>query len=280
MAFLCLLFITSCNKKIDYHPEWDVSTMSGKIDGVLLQCTSASAQSFVLGAKTTLQIIGNKGNSGFSIMIDDFKGVGTYNVSDQNLATYLLGTAGLQDAYISSSTGSVKITSYTENLIKGVFEFKGQNILNSDTKNITEGQFTINLTPVKIPETNNGTNNLSAKIDGVTTGFTGEAISTATPLGNLLSIVTANGEKRIILSVIGYKGAGTYDLANEGTGGYMKDQTATGSFSAETGTLVITSDAGGKIKGTFSFKAPNEDYRIQTSVNVTDGTFDLPYSKK
>ncbi|SER54902.1 DUF6252 family protein [Pedobacter rhizosphaerae] len=280
MAFLCLLFTTSCNKKIDYHPEWDVSIMSGKVDGVLLQCSSASAQTFVVGAKKTLQIIGNKGSSGFSIMIDDFKGAGTYNLSDQNLATYLLGTSGLQDAYLSSSSGSVKITSYTEKQIKGVFEFKGQNIVSLNTKNITEGQFTINLVPVKIPETNSGTNNLSAKIDGVTTGFTGEGISTASPVGNLLSIVTANGEKRIILSVIGYKGAGTYDLANDGTGAYMKDQTATGSFSAETGTLVVSSDAGGKIKGTFSFKAPNEDYRIQTTVNVTDGTFDLPFSKK
>jgi len=254
--------------------------MSAKVDGTLLQCSVASAQIFVVGSKTTLQIIGNKGLSGFSIMINDFKGVGTYQFSDQNLGIYAPGTSGLQDGYISNSTGTVKITSYTANqIIKGTFEFKGENMITSAQKNITEGQFSISLVPIKLPETNNSTNNLSAKIDGTVIGFTGEAISVVTPIGNTLSIITVNGEKRMILGVIGYKGAGTYDLASEGTGAYMKDQTPTGSFSAESGTLTISSDSGGRLKGTFSFKAPNEDYQIKTSVTVTEGTFDLPYKK-
>lgn len=254
--------------------------MSAKVDGTLLQCSVASAQIFVVGSKTTLQIIGNKGLSGFSIMINDFKGVGTYQFSDQNLGIYAPGTSGLQDGYISNSTGTVKITNYTANqIIKGTFEFKGENMITSAQKNITEGQFSISLVPIKLPETNNSTNNLSAKVDGTVIGFTGEAISVASPIGNTLSIITVNGEKRMILGVIGYKGAGTYDLASEGTGAYMKDQTPTGSFSAESGTLTISSDSGGRIKGTFSFKAPNEDYQIKTSVTVTEGTFDLPYKK-
>lgn len=43
---------------------------------------------------------------------------------------------------------------------------------------------------------------------------------------------------------------------------------------------MITSEAGDKLKGTFAFKAPNENTTINTSVTVTDGTFDLPFSKK
>lgn len=279
---LCLIITSSCKKEIDYHPEWDVSSMSGKIDGVLLQCTFATAQTYVIGGKTTLQILGNKVTSGFSLVINDFKGVGTYTLSDSNIATYLPNTAGLQDAYLSNSNGTIKITSYlADKYIKGTFEFKGQNYVTSDTKTISEGQFSISLVPVKLPETNNSTNNLSAKVDGTTIGFAGEATLVTMPIiGNLLTIVTINGDKRMILSVIGYKGAGTYDLATDGIGTYMKDQSPTGSFSATSGTIVITSEAGGKLKGTFSFKAPNENTTINTSVTVTDGTFDLPFSKK
>jgi len=256
--------------------------MSAKVDGTLLQCTLATAQVYDVGGKISVQISGNKGTNGFSLMLSDFKGVGTYSLTDNNLAVYLQNTSSISDGYIGTSGGTIKITSYlADKYIKGTFEFKGDNLSNLTSKTITEGQFNISLVPVKLPETNNSTNNLSAKVDGTTIGFTGEAISTTAPIiGNILTIVTINGEKRMILGIIGYKGVGTYDLSTDGTGSYMKDQTPTGSFTATSGTLVITSEAGGKLKGTFSFKAPNENATINTSVTVTDGTFDLPYSKK
>nr|WP_227256266.1 DUF6252 family protein [Pedobacter sp. MR2016-19] len=257
--------------------------MSAKVDGTLVQCTLATAQVYDVDGQISVQISGNKGiNTGFSLMISDFKGVGTYNLSDNNTATYLLDISGLQDAYIGDPSGTIKITSYLANkYIKGSFEFKGQSQSTSTSKTISEGQFMISLVPVKLPETNNSTNNLSAKVDGTTIGFTGEAISINTSIiGNILTIATTNGDKQMILSVTDYKGIGTYDLATEGIGSYMKDQTPTGSFTSTSGTLVITSEAGDKLKGTFSFNALNENTTINTSVTVTDGTFDLPFSKK
>ncbi|MGN7986968.1 DUF6252 family protein [Pedobacter sp. 22226] len=282
LALICLLITSSCKKEIDYHPEWDSSSMSGKVDGVLVQCTIANAQVYNVGGNISAQISGYKGTTAFTLIISNFKGVGTYSLSDNNLASYLTGTSFSQDTYIGSTAGSIKITSYlADKYIKGTFEFKGENLSTSTSKTITEGQFNISLVPVKLPETNNSTNNLSAKIDGVTIGFTGEAVTTNMPvIGNLLSIVTLNGEKRMALGVFGYKGVGTYDFSTDGSGTYMKDQTPTGSFSATSGTLVITSETGGRLKGTFSFKAPNENATINTSVTVTDGTFDLPFSKK
>lgn len=283
LALICLLITSSCKKEIDYHQEWALSTMSAKVDGALVQCTLATAQLYDVGGEISVQISGNKGiNTGFSLLISNFKGVGTYKLSDNNMAVYLLSTSSLQDAYTGTSSGTIKITSYlADKYIKGTFEFKGENQSTSTSKNISEGQFLISLVPVKLPETNNSTNNLSAKIDGTTIGFTGEATSINTPIiGNLLTIVTINGDKRMILSVIDYKGIGTYDLATDGVGSYLKDQTPTGSFTATSGTLVITSETGGKLKGTFSFKAPNENTTINTSVTVTDGIFDLPFSKK
>jgi len=280
LALVCLLITSSCKKEIDYHPEWDTSSMSGKVDGVLLQCTFTTAQTYVIGDKTTLQISGNKVTSGFSLVIIDFKGAGTYTISDSNMATYLPNVTGLQDAYLSTSNGTIKITSYLANqYIKGTFEFKGQNYVTSATKTISEGQFSISLVPAKIPESNNSTNNLSAKVDGTVTGFTGEASSVMSPLGKLLTIATVNGDKRLLISIIDYKGVGTYDIAKDGTGVYMKDQGQTGSFYADAGTLVITSEAGNKLKGTFFFSGGNQNTTIKTSVNITDGTFDLPFSK-
>ncbi|MBB6239378.1 hypothetical protein HDC90_004031 [Pedobacter sp. AK013] len=282
LALVCLLITSSCKKEIDYHQEWDLSTMSAKVDGALLQCTLTTAQVYEVGGKISAQISGFKGTTAFTLVMSDFKGVGTYALSDNNFATYLTGTSFSQDAYIGSTSGTIKITSYlSDKYIKGTFEFKGENLSTSTSKTISEGQFMISLVPVKLPETNNSTNNLSAKVDGTTIGFTGEATSINTPIiGNLLTIVTINGDKRMILSVIDYKGVGTYDLVTDGVGSYMKDQTPTGSFTATSGTLVITSEVGGKLKGTFSFKAPNENTTINTSVTVTDGVFDLPFSKK
>ncbi|MBB4108045.1 MULTISPECIES: DUF6252 family protein [Pedobacter] len=280
LALICLLITSSCKKEIDYHPDWDSSSMSGKVDGVLLKCTLATAQTYVIDGKTTVQLLGNKATSGFSLLISDFKGVGTYTLSDSNIATYLPNNLGLQEAYLSATNGEIKITSYLAGqYIKGTFEFKGQNYLTLATKTISEGQFNISLVPAKIPETNNSTNNLNAKVDGTAIGFTGEAVSVNSPAGKLLTITTVNGDKRLLISIVEYKGVGTYDIAKDGTGVYMKDQSQTGSFYADAGTLVITSEAGNKLKGTFFFSGANQNTTINTSVNITDGTFDLPFSK-
>ena len=143
LAFICLIITSSCKKEIDYHPEWDVSSMSGKVDGVLLQCSFTTAQTYTVNGKTSLQILGNKENDGFSFLIDDFKGNGIYSLASNNIATYLSGVSGLQDAYLGAS-GTIKIVSSTDKMIKGTFDFKGQNISNGVTKSITEGQFSIN----------------------------------------------------------------------------------------------------------------------------------------
>jgi len=281
LALFCLIITSACRKEVDYHQDWDTSTMSAKVDGVLLQCTFVTAQTYQANGQTTMQLSGNKGiTSGFSLLISDFKGVGTYDLSESNVAMYIPNyTSGLQDTYIGTSGGTIKVTSYLANkYVKGTFEFNGQNTITSATKTINGGQFTINLEPAKIPESNNSTNNLNAKVDGIATGFTGEATLVTSPFGKSLIITTVNGDKRLVISINGYNGAGTYDIAKDGTGVYMKDQSQTGSFYAETGTLVVTSDAT-KLKGTFFFNGPNQDGTINTSVNITEGTFDLPLGK-
>lgn len=143
LAFFCLLTITSCKKEIDYHPEWDPSFMSGKIDGVLLECPLLAAQTNVIGEKTTLQIVGQHNNKAFTLTINDFKGVGTYPVSSPNEAIYIANSPKLQNTFTAIDEGNIKITSYTDQKIKGTFEFQGYNqdgnIITS--VNITNGTF-------------------------------------------------------------------------------------------------------------------------------------------
>jgi len=84
-------------------------------------------------------------------MIDDFKGVGTYNTSDSNMAIYLTNVSGT-GTFMSTAKGTIKVTSYAaENNITGTFEFEGENLATSVIKNITEGKFSINLAKVKAP---------------------------------------------------------------------------------------------------------------------------------
>lgn len=143
LTFFSLIIVISCKKEIDYHPEWDPSTMSGKIDGVLLRCSLLAAQTNVIGDKKTLQIVGQNGNSAFSLTIVDFKGVGTYPVTSPNLAMYIANSPVLQNTFMAIDEGNIKITAYTDQKIKGTFEFKGYN-QNGNSKtavSITDGTF-------------------------------------------------------------------------------------------------------------------------------------------
>ncbi|MCZ4223635.1 DUF6252 family protein [Pedobacter rhodius] len=282
LILFCISF-SSCKKEINYHPEWEVSTMSGKIDGVLLKCTLASAQTYTIGSTTMIQISGSKGNIGFTLMINNFKGIGTYSIADSNIATYLEGNSGMQDAYMALSKGTIKITSYSaDKLIKGTFEFEGENTAISKTKNITEGQFTISLVPVKIPETTNSTNNLNAKVDGTPIGFTAQANLISVPImGNVMTIIGLNGDKFLTLAIFDYKGVGVYEFKKGmGQGDYIQDKTPTGSFTdSENGKITITAATSTTIKGTFEFVAPNQDSSIKTKKTITEGTFELKYTK-
>ncbi|WP_316736415.1 DUF6252 family protein [Pedobacter aquatilis] len=272
--------LSSCKKEIDYHPEWSKSSMSGKVDGVLLECSIATASFFPDGTKTTAQILGNKGEFGFNLLIDDFKGVGTYSISDRNIGTYLTNVTGT-GTFMGFEKGTVKITSYTaDKNITGTFEFEAENFSNSTKKTITEGKFSINLVPVKIPETIVSTANMSAKIDGTKTLFTAQA-ELISSVGNLMSITGVNGEKTIGIGMFEYKGVGVYEFSKGmGQGHYGQDKTPTGSFSDDVnGKITVTLATSTTIKGTFEFVAPNQDSRINTKRTVTEGEFEMKYSK-
>lgn len=73
--------------------------------------------------------------------MSDFKGVGTYDLKKpQNTAQYAKDITNV-DEVCGATEGSIVITEFTENSIKGTFQFKGINHNNTKAVHITEGSF-------------------------------------------------------------------------------------------------------------------------------------------
>jgi hypothetical protein len=287
---LLLICFSACQKPIVFvegsgpggGPKTNGSSMSAKVDGVLVECEFATSQSWIdnLGKKN-IQLNGLKNPQGFIITWQDFKGVGNYDALD--LVDYVAGiTDPLTQAYFAES-GTVKVTTYTNKVIIGTFEFIAINS-NGQKKTITEGKFTINLQepPAPIPPT--GTEAISAKVDGTYTGFIATAGLVINPiLGKTLSIGGSSGDKRIYIGIYDFKGNGTYNIDNIiAQSAYNTDLTQFGSYASQDGVLsgkiIVTSYSATQVKGTFEFEVPNEDSSLTTKKKITEGKFDVPYT--
>ncbi|TKC08291.1 hypothetical protein FA048_14135 [Pedobacter polaris] len=292
LTVLCLGF-NSCQKDIVFvegsgpggtKPTTYTTKMSAKVDGVLVECEFAYAQPFTNQDGTKdIDINGLKNPQGFILSFQDFKGVGTYNAADLiSSGTYIAGiTNPYADAYYAE-TGTIKITTYNSKVIIGTFEFKAVNT-DGAVKTITEGQFVITLEPIPGPTPGQGTSNMSAKVDGTSTNFVGQAgLVKSAALGNMMTIVGTNGVKALTVIIYNYKGNGTYDIDIDAQGSYNEDQSQTGSYASETGVktgkLIITSSSTTTVKGTFEFVAPNMDTFLSTKKTITEGKFDLSYT--
>lgn len=297
-SLLLLLIITSfgfsaCQKDIVFvegsgpggtKPTTYTTKISAKVDGVLVDCEFAYAQQYTNpDGKKDIQIYGIKSAQSFILDFQNFKGVGTYNAADLiSSGTYV---SGVNDPFNNghyAESGTIKVTTYNSKVIIGTFEFKAVNTI-GEIKNVTEGQFVISLEPIPGPTPGTTTTNITAKVDGVATGFTGQAAYVkSTLIGNVMTIVGTNGVKAITIAIYDYKGNGTYEIDINAQGSYNEDQSQIGSFATEsgvkTGKLIITSSTSNTIKGTFEFTAPNMDSSLSTKKTITEGKFDLSYT--
>lgn len=160
--FLLLMVSTitllSCNKDDDGGSGGDAAsgTISTKVDGS--QFTSLDITTFASlnsgGGQTTLIIQGNTASQGISFTVNGYNGVGTYEISDDNVfivATYIEPNlndpvnsktwfAPFQDSGI---VGELKIAEETDTSIKGKFSFTAKNVNDGTTKSITDGTFNV-----------------------------------------------------------------------------------------------------------------------------------------
>jgi hypothetical protein len=155
--------LTSCKKDDDGgdDPQGGTGTFSAKVDGngftgmqgtVVAQLTNS-------GSTQVLAVSGGTAQSeNLQMIIQNFDGEGTYDLNFMNLGTYsYLPDPGNPDPntvviYTTLGTGqgnngTLSVSSFDGNTIKGTFKFTGFNLDNSsDTVDVTEGQFNIEVT--------------------------------------------------------------------------------------------------------------------------------------
>jgi hypothetical protein len=122
---------------------------------------------------------------------------------------------------------------------------------------------------------------LTAKVDG--SDFDANVAAQASGGGGVLSIMGSNMVGRAInITLSSYTGPGTYafgGLANTSSALWQETLTSEGGFStfggpAGIGEIVITSDDGTTVEGTFFFTGRNSTGDTRS---VTEGTFTVPW---
>lgn len=159
MLAVSVVSLTSCSSDDDGGNGGSAAsgTIKAKIDGsnfTSLEITSfASVQTG--GGVTTLVMQGNTQDQAINMIVNGYEGVGTYQLSDDNVfisASYIepdisnpantqTWSAPFQDSGI---IGEIKISEETSSVVKGTFFFTAKNSNTGGTKEITEGSFNLN----------------------------------------------------------------------------------------------------------------------------------------
>jgi hypothetical protein len=285
-VLIVLFFFTACQKPIVFvegsGPGGGKVTggpgntgtnvyMKAKVGGVLVECsTVVGAVMPISGAETVLQISGFKGNESLTLMLNDYKGIGTYDLVD-NIGSYIGNILDPNTAYFAE-TGTVRIIEATDKYAKGVFEFQSING-NGEKKTITEGQFMVKLETTAIPTDPSSSNSkINVKLDGTQTTFDGQIV-----IIGATNIIGINGTKTFTLGFFDFNGVGTYDVVeaiNKGVKiSYIPDLNS--SYEAISGKIKVTASTSERIVGTFEgvLKLKNST----TTIQVTAGSFDVLY---
>ncbi|MDQ7949488.1 MAG: DUF6252 family protein [Pedobacter sp.] len=150
--------ISSCQKPIDFvhgsgpgngssgsTAKTGVSFIKAKINGTLLECSGTSGALAVIMQNTAngtvMQISGFKGNQGFTLLLNNYKGAGTFDLGNLDIGAYISDFTSLDGVY-NSTSGKVVISYADDKTVRGTFTFVGENVPGQQ-KTITEGSFDI-----------------------------------------------------------------------------------------------------------------------------------------
>ena len=161
LVLLMSLAVLSCKKDDDggEDPGGATGALTAKIDGTNLTADIAvQAQITASGQGDVLAISGGTSQSeNLQMIIQNFDGVGTYDLSFVNIGTYsYLPDPSNPDPstvviYLSvngtDATGELKVSSFDGNTIEGTFNFTGYKIDDlSQTVAVTTGKFNLEVT--------------------------------------------------------------------------------------------------------------------------------------
>lgn len=121
MLTLLVVSLAGCKKEEEVN-----TSMSVKVNGTLKQAIGETKVfALIYTSEKMLQVSGDLGNNqAISLSIENYTGVGEYNVATNDvIATYVSDINGGINGSHLGSTGSIKITTATDQIIKGTFQF-------------------------------------------------------------------------------------------------------------------------------------------------------------
>lgn len=269
--------------KID-GKSWEAST------GMLARAEAGIANIIII---TGTHIEGNQRASTLSISLYNVSSPGEYPLGMSSMmiggiATVGEGSGNVGQSWITphnGAAGTVNITTLGDGRIAGTFQFSaeaGFGAPEGSGRRVTDGRFDMPLDGA--PGEGNG-HRLSATLGGE---FYNAAsmIATYTPssLGNRIIISTTTVNHGLVIIIDDYKGPGAYALSN---GAPLRAISAgmTGStenccwglnVAGSTGEVVVASDSGNRLQGTFSATLrPQTGTSATGNLDVTEGSFDI-----
>ncbi|MDT0556126.1 DUF6252 family protein [Patiriisocius hiemis] len=149
--FFISLAIIACKSDDDGgdNPSNGEGSLTATVDGNSFESDPSLTQIQILNNGNVVAITGPKAQETIQFNINGYSGVGTYNMSPSNVASYGIVTdpndpQGSAVAYVSISDGELNISEDTGSNMKGTFSFVGTNAEDpSDTVTVTNGAFNI-----------------------------------------------------------------------------------------------------------------------------------------
>ncbi len=268
--FCLLLFILSCAKDIEYiQPgggKGGAAFFKAKVDGQTIEFKQATKAIYNILDKKTIEIVAfTESGKTLGFVIDDFKGPGKYLITETMLTTMsYIGDPQDFETFFISTGGQITITSYSDKLIAGKFDFTGNN--GETDIPVSNGEFSIDLSTLPVHE-HLGDNKFSAKLNGVLMGFKGQVISPG-----VLNITGLYGTKTMTLALWSFSGVGTYTLESVANRLVYIPSADDAEFVSTSGTATITSVANKVLKGTFSGTLEDAN---GNRISVTEGYFEV-----
>lgn len=225
-----------------------------------------------------------------SISLMNIPGPGTYPLGtgahvSGGTAIYA-ESAGGWGTPLSGEAGSITLSTLTATRIAGTFTFVADAVTGGavGTRSVTAGQFDVPITTAvataSVPETS--MNRIGATIGGAS--FVASTVALQSMPATLFGFTSGNTRYTLSVTVQSMPGPGTYAIgagqpARISVGGKCVEggaqDCAWSSTSGGTGTVTVTTMAGGRATGTFTGTIPLAAGSGAATLSVTGGTFDI-----
>jgi len=142
---------TGCKRDKPIFPDSlrvSKGSLSFKVNGFQKKATFIQASVYTDSDIQILATIDKQKSEGLSVNLTKPK-VGTFDMAAGNfIATYTEKSSDPEKSFIGTE-GAITITSLSENIIRGTFEFEATNASGTETRIITDGKFECKLTKIK-----------------------------------------------------------------------------------------------------------------------------------